>query len=51
MELLIIVIALCLLGLLANRFGHDSRERLRSAEERLSAHGFSWAARLRSWRA
>jgi hypothetical protein len=45
MELLILVAALCLLGLLANRFGHDSRARLSSAEERFSAHGLAWAPR------
>jgi hypothetical protein len=45
MELLIIVAALCLLGVLANRYGHDSRDRLRPAEERFSAHRLDWAAR------
>jgi hypothetical protein len=50
MELLIVVIALCLLGLLANRYGHDSRDRFSSDEERLSAQGLrlgqpGWAAR------
>ena len=45
MELLIIVIALCLLDVLASRYGHDSRDRVRSAEERFSAQGLDWAAR------
>jgi hypothetical protein len=45
MELLIVVIALCLLGLLANRYGHDSRDRFSSDEERLSAQGFAWGSR------
>ena len=44
MELLIVVIALCLLGLLANRYGHDSRDRFSSDEERLSAQGFAWGS-------
>jgi hypothetical protein len=43
--LLIIVVAVCLIGALANRYGHDSRDRLCSAEERFSAQGFEWAAR------
>jgi branched-chain amino acid transport system substrate-binding protein len=42
MELLIVVAALFLLGLLANRYGHDSRDRSSSDEERLSAQGFAW---------
>jgi hypothetical protein len=29
---------------LADRFGHDSRDGLRSAEERLSAQGFAWGS-------
>jgi hypothetical protein len=45
MELLIFVLAVCLLGVLANRYGHDSRDRLRSAEERFSADGLDWVAR------
>ena len=44
MELLIVVSALCLLGVLANRYGHDSRPRLSSDEERLSAQGFAWGS-------
>ena len=42
MEPVIVVGALLLLGVLANRFGHDSRDGLRSDEERLSAQGFAW---------
>jgi hypothetical protein len=42
MELLIVVIALGVLGALANRFGYDSRDRLASDEERMSAQGFVW---------
>ena len=45
MELLIIVLAVCLLGVLANRYGYDSRDRLRSAEERFSAEGLDGVAR------
>ena len=44
MEPVIVVIALLLLGILANRFGHDSRDRLSSDEERLSAQGFAWGS-------
>ena len=44
MELLIVVAALCLLGLLAKRYGHDSRDRFSSDEERLSAQGFAWGS-------
>jgi hypothetical protein len=44
MELLIVITTLCLLGVLANRFGHDSRDRLRSDEERMSAQGFAWGS-------
>ncbi len=40
MELLVMLVALIALGLLAQRYGYDSRDRLRSAEERLAAAGF-----------
>ena len=40
MELLVMFAALIALGLLAQRYGYDSRDRLRSAEERLAAAGF-----------
>ena len=42
MDLLIMVLALYALGPLAARFRHASRDRLRSAEERLSAEGFAY---------
>jgi hypothetical protein len=42
MELLLIVAALCLLGLLAVRFGRDSRDRLSSTEEWQARHGMVW---------
>ena len=42
MELLLLLSLLILLDLLALRYGHDSRERLRSDEERLAARGFKW---------
>ena len=45
MELLIVVSALCLLGVLANCYGHDSRSRLRSREEHAAAAGMTWDAR------
>jgi hypothetical protein len=42
MELLIIIVALVLLGLLAARYGYDSRTRLRSGEEDAAARGMTW---------
>jgi hypothetical protein len=42
MELLIVVSALGLLGVLANRYGSDSRSRLRSPEEHFAARGMTW---------
>jgi hypothetical protein len=39
MELLVIVLALCVLGLLAGRYGYDSRSQLRSREEEAAAFG------------
>jgi hypothetical protein len=46
MELLIIVLALCVLGLLAISFGHDSRGGLRSHEEDYAANGMTWDSSL-----
>ena len=43
MEIVILVTVLSALGVLAYRYGHDSRERLSSAEERLARGGFRWA--------
>ncbi len=40
MELLLFVALLILLDVLAMRYGFDSRDRLRSDEDRLSAAGF-----------
>jgi hypothetical protein len=45
MELLIVSVALCLLGVLANRYGYDSRSRLRSPEEHFAAGGMIWETR------
>jgi hypothetical protein len=42
MELLVIVVALCVLGLLAAHFGYDSRDGLRSREEEAAAAGMTW---------
>jgi hypothetical protein len=42
MELLLLLALLLLLDLLALRYGHDSRDRLRSDEERLAASGITW---------
>jgi hypothetical protein len=47
MELLIIVLALCLLGWLAIIFGTDSRSGIRSREEEAAGYGMSWDAGLR----
>jgi len=47
MELLIIVLALCLLGLLANMFGADSRTGMRSVEEEAAGYGMNWDAGIR----
>jgi hypothetical protein len=44
MEFLIVITALCLLGILANRFGYDSRSRLHSWEEQAAAAGLAWDA-------
>jgi hypothetical protein len=44
-ELLVIVFALCVLGLLATRFGYDSRDGLRSHEEEAATAGMTWDAR------
>ena len=43
MEIVILVTILIALGVLASRYGQDSRERLSSAEERLATAGFQWA--------
>lgn len=40
MELLILLALLILLDLLALRYGYDSRDRLRSDEERLAVAGY-----------
>ena len=45
MELFVIVFALCLLGLLATRFGYDSRDVLRSREDEAATTGMIWDAR------
>jgi hypothetical protein len=42
MELLIIVAAVCMLGVLALRFGRDSRDTLSSTEEWQARHGMVW---------
>jgi hypothetical protein len=42
MEFLLIVLALCLLGLLAGRYGYDSRGSLRSREEDAARVGMTW---------
>jgi hypothetical protein len=44
MELLVVAGVLVALPVLALRAGHDSRERLVSAEERLAHHGFAWGS-------
>ena len=47
MELLIIVLALCLLGSLAIMFGTDSCDGIRSREEEAAGYGMSWDAGVR----
>jgi hypothetical protein len=42
MELVIIVLLLCTLGILANRFGVDSRPSLSSREQELAGFGCRW---------
>ena len=42
MEVLVILSLFIGLAILATRFGYDSRNRIRSAEERLGAQGLAW---------
>lgn len=42
MELLIAFLALVALGLLAARFGYDSRDGYRSHEHELASYGMTW---------
>jgi hypothetical protein len=42
MEAIILVALLVALGLLATRYGHDSRAHLRSREDELAASGYTW---------
>lgn len=42
MEILIILGGLCSLGLLALRFGYDSRDGFRSDEQVMATLGFTW---------
>jgi hypothetical protein len=44
MEFLVIVLGLCALGLLAGRYGYDSRGQLRSREEEAASVGMTWDA-------
>jgi hypothetical protein len=44
MELLVIVLGLCALGLLAGRYGYDSRSQLRSREHEAASFGLTWDA-------
>jgi hypothetical protein len=44
MEFLVIVLGLCVLGLLAERYGYDSRGQLRSREEEAALVGMTWDA-------
>jgi hypothetical protein len=45
MELVLALGALCALGLLAARWGVDSRETLHSKEQELAALGLTWSLR------
>ena len=42
MELIIFIAALCVVGVLATRFGYDSRPTAHSKEEGLASLGLSW---------
>jgi hypothetical protein len=42
MDLLLVLVLFCGLGLLALHYGHDSRDALRSAEENLARRGMAW---------
>jgi hypothetical protein len=42
MELMIVVVGLCVLGILATLFGVDSRDTLRSSEHDLASLGWRW---------
>ena len=42
MEVIVILAVVVALGVLAQRYGYDSRDRPRSAEERLAAAGVTW---------
>ena len=44
MDALVIIAMLLLLAVLPLRFGHDSRERVPSEEERLAQRGFAWGS-------
>ncbi len=48
MAILILLAALILLGVLANRYGYDSRERLRTDDEIRAAAGLGWEEGCRS---
>lgn len=48
MDLVVLVVALCALGLLAIRFGRDSRDLLRTKEHELEARGYRWDGPPRS---
>jgi hypothetical protein len=41
-ELLIFIIAVCVVAFLAKRFGYDSRDSAWSTEAELGAHGVTW---------
>jgi hypothetical protein len=43
MDLIVLVVGLCALGVLANRFGYDSRDVLGPKESELAARGYKWA--------
>jgi hypothetical protein len=45
MELLVFVVALCVLSVLALRFGHDSRPAISSKEAGFAALGYTWSSR------
>ena len=42
MEIVLLLVGLCVLGILANHFGADSRPGITSSEHFMAAHGLVW---------
>ncbi|HET6316519.1 MAG TPA: hypothetical protein VFG86_08685 [Chloroflexota bacterium] len=50
MELIMVLLAIVLVDLAAMRWGHDSRDVMRSDERWFASHGFAWGGGARSGR-